>query len=157
MEKTEPNKQLKIVTTEDGHNSDDDQTRVESPQEIETSPDDNEFEKLDKMIELLPEHFPLAIETIKNEIGPIICINTGIFSVLKPSGNMLPGRGARQRLVSAMIKSDFQTTLGIGIIRAIRPIRWGKRNPMPGGCTTCTAMFMSGARIGMVIILSCYR
>jgi hypothetical protein len=82
MEKAEPNKQLKIVTTEDGHNPDDDQTRVESPQEIEASPDDNEFEKLDKMIELLPENFPLAVETIKNEIGPIIFLSFDLSHIL---------------------------------------------------------------------------
>jgi hypothetical protein len=43
-----------------------------SDQEIATSPEATEFENVEELIAQLPDNFPLAVETIKDEIGPII-------------------------------------------------------------------------------------
>lgn len=63
---------LKIVVTEDEDNVEEDAGDIEPSGEIESETEENEFEKLDTLIEQLPEHFPAAAEIIRNEIAPIL-------------------------------------------------------------------------------------
>ncbi len=65
--------QLKIVTTEEDHdNVESDRDEIEPSVEIEPETEASEFEKLDTLIEQLPEHFPAAADIIRNEIAPIL-------------------------------------------------------------------------------------
>ena len=52
-----------------------------------------------------------------------------------------------------MIRVNLVNMLGIEAMLKSEHIRLRKNPPIPWVCTTCTAMFGSGAKIGMEIIL----
>ena len=63
---------LKIVGAEDSHSSESDQTKIEPSEETQTDEDEDDLKNIDALIDQLPDNFPEAMETIKNEIAPIL-------------------------------------------------------------------------------------
>jgi len=70
-EKAEDNLR-KIVATEDDHDVESDRVEIEPSVEIQPEAEGTEFETLDTLIEQLPDNFPDAVESIKNDIVPMI-------------------------------------------------------------------------------------
>ena len=68
------------------------------------------------------------------------------------SGNMPAGRGARRAIASATTSRSWANMRGMARTRAARRTRWARRSRTPGGCTTCTGTYGSGARIGMMAV-----
>jgi len=77
-EKVEDNPQM-IIASEDKHTVEGDDEYIEPSEEIKPVPEESEYEKLDKLIEDLPEQFPAAEEKIKCEIAPhLVECNPGV-------------------------------------------------------------------------------
>ena len=70
----------------------------------------------------------------------------------RPSGNMPAGRGARRGIALGTRSRGWANMRGIARTRAARRILWARRSRTPGGCTTCTGTYGSGARIGMMAV-----
>jgi hypothetical protein len=53
----------------------------------------------------------------------------------------------------ATMKASWMITPGTALIPEIKPIRLGRKGPMPGGYMTCTVKCGSGVMTGMAIYL----
>ena len=70
----------------------------------------------------------------------------------RPSGNMPAGRGARRAIASGTRSRSWANMRGMARTRTARRTRWARRSRTPGGSTTCTGTYGSGARIGMMSV-----
>ena len=83
----------------------------------------------------------------------------------KQNGNMLVERVKQLRLIQAItLQKNKQTMMEITIIITIQKKKYAEKQlllvallPMIGAYTTCMAMYLSGAAIGMATILQQYK
>src|SRR3990172_4480545 len=71
----------------------------------------------------------------------------------RQNGNTQPALAPKHDTRSEMRNQDLEGMHGMLITQVTRRIQSVRRNPIPGDCTTCTAMSGNGCRIGGIITM----